>query len=264
MMGNTNKTLWPTQNSVFTRTACTGRKSCDCNTEEATLDICTWAVSMTQGWQRGWELLLGWGVGVWGGALTRRRCRAGVGGAVVVDPLRVTLSRFSPFWQSAHRRSWWVPRSLDSVQTQQGCNSSYSSERSIRRQNTPVWCADVVRYLLLQGLLHRLIPHLLLPQTGRQRHVLCARLCAHLSDLLIGPVRDRKWVRPRDVEAFVKTFRLDRKTRFPGGVHVLVQLLLSMDFKRLVSLLLLLDSGQILLSALLQHLFVLYEQTQCP
>ena len=54
-------------------------------------------------------------------------------------------------------------------------------------------CTCHTCYLLLQRLLQRLVLHLLLPQTGGHRHVLWTRLCTHLSDLLIGPVRHVEW-----------------------------------------------------------------------
>lgn len=55
---------------------------------------------------------------------------------------------------------------------------------------------------------------------------------------------------------------LDENIVHPFSLCVLVEFLLSMDFECQVSLLFLLDSGQIVLSTLLQHLFILSKGTQ--
>lgn len=51
--------------------------------------------------------------------VTARQDREGEGWTVVADSLSVSFSLFSPFWQSARRRSWWVPQSLGSVAAQE-------------------------------------------------------------------------------------------------------------------------------------------------
>lgn len=149
-----------------------------------------------RGWQRVWELLVGW---VHAQGVTGRQDRRDGGGWLtgsVAQSILPILAISSSQILVSSSISWFCNDTTKGlIRT---CNTSLTARKhdinkinrvvKFHQESASVNDEDV-GYLLLQSLFQRLILHLLLPQTGGQRHVLWARLGTHLSDLLIGPER---------------------------------------------------------------------------
>lgn len=169
-----------------------------------------------QGWQRVWKLLLGWGHAQ--GVTARQDQGDGSGrfsGSVTQSIFPILAISSSQILVSSSI-SWFYDNTIKDaeVHIMHLDILSYSTKNSIKRQKICcILCHCELKvssgismqedkdvcYLLLQSLFQRVILHLLLPQTGGQRYVLWARLCTHLSDLLIGPVRYREQVKSKGI-----------------------------------------------------------------